>query len=423
MKKVLWITSWFPPRVDVATIRNIKFLKYLPQFGWQALVICPREAIDQTQTSRNLLSQLDASITVSHGPRDLFYGLLDRQKVDRKARYLIALMNNIIPPDGHLLWSLAVLRHVGRQIRQYHPELLYTNCSPFSSNLIGAWAKYKYRVPWVTDFRDLWTLNPMFRKRFLRTYHKFVSGRLERFYLKRCDALIVNTQTSRTRMVEKYPSLNGKIWVIPNGYDQADIQRLPENDVIPRTFFYGGTINRQTNYTPLPLLELLARLPCDNHQSPNWVIHYGGKEGETFVDLAREAGIRFECQTHAYLDQSKYYDLIQRMEYVLLCMPAGVDSKSWVPARLYDYIGNRKRIICLAYRDSEVSRLLEQYGDSIVLLYEEPEVQRIERLREYLSDRGGNHKPIEEFVRRFSRREFTGKLAEVFEQVTGDDQQ
>lgn len=420
MKKVLWVTSWFPPRVGVATIRNIKLLKYLPLSAWEAMVVCPLEQLEHTKLSRDLLDQLGASVTVSPGPRDPFYLLLDRRESDKKAQYLTSLMNNLIPPDGHLLWATLVLFHIGRQINLHSPDLVYTNCSPFSGNLIGAWVKYRYKIPWATDFRDLWTLNPMSGKRFLNSYYRVVSGWLERFYLKRCDALIVNTDGSRSRMVSKYPWLINKTWVIPNGYDQEYIPRNAKAAAIPRSILYAGTIDRRTTYTPLPLFELLSKLPADGNDA-NWTLHYVGNESEVFLDLAREAGISFACKTHGYLDQASYYDLIRRMDYVTLCMPFEVDSKSWVPARIYDYIGNKSRIICLAHRHSEVLRLLQEYDNGLILLYDEPEAQRIERLREYLLQPQRNHEPSEGFVKSFSRREIAKRLAQVFDRLTASN--
>jgi hypothetical protein len=262
----------------------------------------------------------------------------------------------------------------------------------------------------------------MSAKRFLKAYHGVVSNWLERFYLKRCDVLVVNTEESRSRMIEKYPMLINKTCVIPNGYDPDDIGARQENHKIPRTLFYGGTIDRKTDYTPLPLLDLLAKLPNDADQYSTWELHYGGSDGETLVDLAGEVGLKIKCKTHGYLEQTRFYSLIQRMEYVMLCMPLGVESKSWVPARFYDYIGNGSRIICLAHSDSEVSRLLERYGDSIVLLYDEPEEQRIEKLHTYLSHGSNNRKTGGEFAKHFNRRELTGRLAQVFEQVEGREQ-
>ncbi len=417
MKKVLWITSEFPPRVNVASIRSVKFLKFLPESNWEAVVICPSEMMADSKASDSLLGQLGASITISRTSRNPLYYLLERGQVDRKATYLAYFLNNIVPPDGHIFWAILALAAIKRAIRKHKPDLVYVTCSPFSLNFIGAWVKQKYKLPWVADFRDLWTLNSIPR-RFLNTYCSVVSAYLERFYLKRCDALIVNTENSRNRMVEKYPGLKNKIWVIPNGYDPNDIQLNGEIRVIPHSLFYGGSIQQENGYGPLPMLELLSKLGIETQQDSPWELHYAGREAEKFVDFAKRVGVPFECRTHGYLEQKEYYQVIQSMELVFLCMPPVVNSNSWIPARVYDFIGNNSRIICLAHRDSEISRLLQQYGNSLILLYDEPEETRVKKLRQYLLQPHDSYQLSEGFSRSLSRESLTRKLTQVFDRVT-----
>ena len=417
MKKVLWITSEFPPRVNVATIRSVKFLKFLPESNWEAVVICPSESMEYAKAGHSLMGQLSSSVTILRAPRNPLYYLLTRGQVDRKSKYLAYLLNNIVPPDGHIFWALLALPTIGRAIKKHNPDVVYVTCSPFSLNFIGVWAKLKYKLPWVVDFRDLWTLNSIPR-RFLNPYFRLVSEYLERFYLKRCDALIVNTENSRSRMVEKYPMLMNKIWVIPNGYDPDDIQPNGERCVIPHSLFYGGSIQPEDGYGPLPLLELLPKLGMEKDKAAPWVLHYAGGEAQIFRDFTERVGLPLECRTHGYLEQREYYRLIQKMELVFLCMPPGVNSNSWIPARVYDFIGNQSRIVCLAHRDSEISRLLEQYGNSLILFYDEPLEVRVEKLRQFLLQPNSNAKPSEEFGKSLSRKHLTDKLTQVFDQVS-----
>lgn len=414
MKKVFWVTSYFPPQLNVATIRNVKFLKYLPHFGWKAVVICPCDRSENTPPAKELLDQLSSSITVSVMPQDPFL-CLEHQKVKkRRARYAAYLMNNILPPDGHVFWSLMVLQHIGREIVRHQPDIIYTTCSPFSLNLIGAWVKFRYNLPWVTDFRDLWLLNPMSR-RFLKFYYNFVSGKLEPLYLKYCDTLIVTSENSRDRMIARYPFLNQKIAVIPNGFDPEDIPSHSQETLFPNSFFYSGSIH--TNYNPAPILKLFARIAQNGFFKEPWQLHYAGNDGKVFMDLVKRVGIKATFIDHGFLGPAGLYRLISCMAYVLLCMPRDADTLSWVPARLYDYIGNRCRIVCLISRDSEVARILEQYGNGITLFYEENDEIRIHKLLTFLSVCENNRKVSEKFIETFSRKNLTMCLSKIFQKV------
>ncbi len=303
---------------------------------------------------------------------------------------------------------------MGEEIREHKPDLVYTTCSPFSINLIGAWCKSKYQIPWITDFRDLWTLNPD-RKRFLISYHRTVSNLLEKTYLKYCDALVVNTDASKLRMIEKYPFLDGKTFIIPNGFDSEDIPS-PIRPSCEGTFFYSGLIDLANDYTPFPILKLLAKMQETGALNNSCTFHYAGNEGTVFGNLCKQAGLSGRERMHGYLDHTSFYGLIQTMSYVLLCMPSDANTSSWVPARVYDYIGNKSRIICLASRISEVAKIIAQYGNGLTLFYEETEDVQMRRLHEFLLKGAGA--ASDEFIKCFSRRSLTIRLAELFNRVS-----
>jgi glycosyltransferase involved in cell wall biosynthesis len=415
LKTVLWVTSYFPPRVNVATNRNIKFIKYLPHFGWSVLVVSPRETGGHTNASQRLMNQLNPAVKVLPMPPDPFHFLFDRADSSRVARYLGYLMNNIIPPDGHLFWSLSALRRIGKEIEKLKPDVIYTTCTPFSINLIGAWVKFRYKIPWVTDFRDLWTLTPM-RRSFLNAYHHFVSTILEKLYLGFCDALIVNTKRSESRMKEKYSFLKNKIWTVPNGFDPEDIC-IKNHHNIEKTFFYGGLVDKKSKYTPLPVLMLLSRLKEKGFLKMPWELDYAGNEGGEFIEICHQAGINDNIRVHGYLNHESLYDLIQSMDYVIMCMPRDVDSTSWIPAKFYDYIGNNSRIICMADRMSEVTDMIKQYGNGITIFYDESENSQIQKLQNFLSNPPKNSGISEKFIAGFSRKNLTMQLSSIFQNI------
>lgn len=419
LKTVLWVTSFFPPRVNVATNRNIKFLKYLPQFGWKAVVVCPREDHQEVEAGNHLLNQLEPSIVIASMPKDIFLCLEDCRCKNRFARYLAYIMNNIIPPDGHIFWVLSAFKAIDREIKQHRPDVVYITCSPFSLNLLGAWLKYKYEIPWVSDFRDLWTLNPT-PKRFFTSYDRFVSNRLEKFYLQYCDALIVNTKNSQNKMVKKYDFLTKKICIIPNGYDPEDVPLENRKNKVPFTFFCSGSIYQDTDYTPLPMIKLLARLVDLGHLNKSWELHYAGSDGDAFISLIQREQINVKYQSHGYLDHKSLYQLITCMEYVILCMPYKSDTTSWIPARMYDYIANNSRLICLVSRGSEVSHVLEHYENRVIVYYDEPENVQIEKIIQFFSGKRETLQDVTGFNGSFSRKDLTRRLTDIFDNMVSE---
>jgi glycosyltransferase involved in cell wall biosynthesis len=217
-------------------------------------------------------------------------------------------------------------------------------------------------------------------------------------------------------MTVEYSFLKDKIWVIPNGFDPEDVH--PKNhNVVQNSFFYSGLIDPANNYTPLPILRLLSKLENKGLPGVPWQLHYAGNEGKEFTDLCHRAGINCECETHGYLDHESLYDLIGSMSCIIMCMPRDVDTTSWIPARFYDYIGNKSRIVCLASRMSEIARIMKQYGNGITLFYDEPEDIQIQKLQVFLAAHKNDTTVSEKFIERFSRKNLTMQLSAIFNHI------
>lgn len=414
IKKVLWITSFFPPYTNVATARSLKFLKYLPSFGWEAVVVCPKDKSRFSTAAKEQIDQLNNCVRIARTVPDLFHNFAVQHASNPIARCVGHVMNNVIPPDGHIYWTIASLYHIGKTIRIHKPDLVFTTCNPYSLNLAGLLAKKRFGIPWVTDFRDLWTLNQQPR-RILKRYHGVVSGILEKYYLRRCNHLVVTTVNSAKRMTDQYGFLKNRTTVIPNGFDMDDLMLQESTSKIPFSFFYSGSIVAHTSYNPMPVLTLLARLENEGRLHKDWAIHYSGSQGNDFAEMAKRAGVLRKVKNHGYLGHKDYYKLIGQMQYVIMCLPSGLDCKSWIPSRTYDYMGNRTNIICMAHKNSEVFRIFEEYDNGLALYYEDSQNEQVAKLKTYLEAAKSVPQPSDEFLERFNRKVLTGRLAMLFD--------
>ena len=83
MKKVLIISYYFPPSGGPGVQRILKFVKYLPEFGWEPLVLTVEDG-DFPARDESLLSEVPADIKVYRTkifePYNLYRSLTGKKK-------------------------------------------------------------------------------------------------------------------------------------------------------------------------------------------------------------------------------------------------------------------------------------------------------------------------------------------------------
>ena len=371
MKTVLWISSSFPPKNNPASIRSLKLTKYLPHYGWKAIVVCPKFKFAvhpgerMKESIRSDIPSENEVILAGFDP----YELLQTKSQEYRIPFY-HLLTPIALPDRNLLWCLAGYTTIKEILKQKKVDAVLTTCPPFSLNYLGIWLKRAYRIPWVTDFRDLWTINPFVEK---VIFHSRVWSKIfERVTMRECNGFVANTPSSLKRMIAKYKQVDGKGIVISNGYDPEEVGRAlrSQQRVNPRTIFFGGDIYRgKEGYDPRFLIRILKRCTDRGFIGPSWEFHYAGPESERLRALVEKGGLSINTITHGYLQTPDYLSLMSKMGVVMLSLPAGLDTRSWIPARVYDYMGMKTKIFCITNSGSELSRVLEAYGRSLVCHY------------------------------------------------------
>jgi len=253
------LAAEFPPLGGGGVIRVTKLVKYLHRLGWQIEVACSDEPLDEA-VDFSLLEELPAEVRI-HRIRARFHGVSRgvtsraKEKLPRAslvfrtlfmarqtARRLLAI------PDRWLPWALAV----ARSSDLLPPNVILGSGPPHSVHVASALLARRWRVPYVVDLRDEWTLRPLTRSRL--PWRVIIEGRLERWCVRRAAAVVVVSQESRNRYAARYPGLRHRLIVIPNGYDPEDFENLgtppgPQNSTL--TIGYAGSFQVGTEIEPM----------------------------------------------------------------------------------------------------------------------------------------------------------------------------
>src|SRR5215216_1430484 len=151
-RRVLVIAYYFPPLGGAGVQRILKFVKYLPEFGWTTTVVSTRSRVYGTH-DETLLDEIPEGIRVVRTPGfpvARWLGILLGKLGLRRLR-LWALW-----PDGGLGWAPAAFLAARRELRRERPDVIFSTSAPYGGHLVALALHRLTAIPWVADFRDEW---------------------------------------------------------------------------------------------------------------------------------------------------------------------------------------------------------------------------------------------------------------------------
>lgn len=266
MRTVLILAYYFPPMGLGGTQRPLKFVKYLSSYGWRPIVVTVKD-VRYYGRDTSLLSEIPPEAVVertgSLDPLRLarLFGKGDQRLSgsDAKAN---ALLKSLLFPDNQVGWiPFAVLRAL-KIIRRERVDALFTTFPPASGHLAGYLLRHLTGLPWIADFRDVWTGGEF--DQYPTSLHRTMANAMQREIVDTADHLIAVTAdiASNLTTLGAEPS---RLSVVPNGYDPADFVDLAPAPRDHRFLLvYSGTLNAARNPEPLfrAIRLLLDRRPA-----------------------------------------------------------------------------------------------------------------------------------------------------------------
>jgi glycosyltransferase involved in cell wall biosynthesis len=357
-------------------MRALKFVKYLPQYGWKPVVLTVQpqfyRLVDDT-----LLEELPEEAEITHTkswePKGRSYqrvlntyhnsphGVRDSLRRFRRRIY----GNLLVHQDEEFLWLPHAWRAANRLLREQRVDVILTTSPPHCAQWLGLALKKKHRLPWVVDLRDGWLSNTMFRSGFAPRY--WVEQQVERAVVSASDCVIAATEPIREDLVQSYPLCSDKLTVLTNGFDPADFQGLVANrrsDYLDVT--YVGSIGG-TRRPIEPLFRAIAELLVQASGLGQVLrLHFVGSFGPTEVELVEQYGLASVVAATGWVD---HREAIQHMldAQVLLVISSDLEGgKDVLTGKVFEYVAAERPILALAPRDAAVSRLVLDNGLGIV---------------------------------------------------------
>ncbi|UCG61159.1 MAG: glycosyltransferase [Candidatus Zixiibacteriota bacterium] len=375
MKKILLIAYHYHPDLQVGAQRTIKYVKYLPEFGWQPHVLsvdpehypqrdeaplgfeCPVYRTCQWPVPDDMYRSLKHRFFPS-GPRPIEFlsssptregGQSDFIKpVPWLKKFLNSLSGT---PDGQSGWFVPAVYAAWRLIRRNKYDVIYSSGPPQTCHMVGYAARRLTGVPWVADFRDPW-LHPKQRDRHVLRLSKRFDERYEAKTARYASLMITTTDEWRDHLKQLYhPLLEDKCHTIVNGFDEDDFDvtanRSASGTAGTITFLYAG--NLYAGRDPSAMLNAAGELISEGCLKSGEVAFkfYGNYD----IDLNRiegiisEHGMHSAVEFHAPVVREQYLKLLRDAHVLILIQAAS--GKVHIPAKAFEYLGTGNAILTL----------------------------------------------------------------------------
>ena len=422
-KKLLIITYYWPPAGGPGVQRWLKFVKYLPDFGFQPIVYIPENPtypiIDkglENQVSekaiiirRNIFEPYQlASFFSKNKTKKISSGIIPNQKKQSfLEKALLWVRGNIFIPDARFLWVNPSVNYLKKYIQENNIDTIVTSGPPHSLHLIGLQLKQDLNIKWLADFRDPWTTIGYQKALKLSTYAKKKHKQLEHQVLNSVDTIIVTSKTTKT----EFEAITSKpIEVITNGYDVEKVDKQPLDQKF--TLAHIGSFLSERN--PIILWKALQELVNEYQDfKKDFQLKLIGAISQEVLDTISEFKLQDYVQNLGYLSHQEAVEHQRKSQVLLLIEINSEATKSIIPGKLFEYLVSERPIIGIGPEDADFAEIITSTNTGVFFTYDEKERLKALLLAYFNNYKTQNLKVNAVGLQQYSRKSLTEKLAKL----------
>lgn len=382
LKKVLIITYYWPPSGGVGVQRWLKFTKYLPDWGWEPIILTPSNpAFDLKDPSlaQDIRPETEVlkipiwepyglveKLSGKKGQENLNRGMaLEGEKKGILSRVFPWMRGNLFIPDPRVFWVRPATDFAMRILESNKIEAIITTGPPHSVHLIGRRLRKKSGLPWIADFRDPWTRWEVLHRMQLSSLAMKIHQSLERKVLQTAD-LVLSATPGMQEDLDELGARHSK--TVLNGVDHEDLPAGYPDAAIPDKFriVYVGLMNEKRN--PPALWEALDELCAQSEEfSKALEISLTGSISMAIQQsLMAYSRLKDHCVIRGNVSHQEVFELYQRAAVLLLLVEQEAASRIVIPAKLYEYMTAQKPVLYIGDPTNGAGEIIgkEKAGDS-----------------------------------------------------------
>jgi glycosyltransferase involved in cell wall biosynthesis len=368
MSKVLIITYYWPPSGGAGVQRWLKFAKYLPEFGWEPVILSVDPAYAAYPvTDFSLKDDLRGSVKVYLTPATDYFSIYSKDKsripsagfannIDNtfKGKFLRFVRGNFFLPDPRRGWNRYAFREACELIESEGISNVVTTSPPHSTQLIGLKIKKKYEaVNWIADLRDPWTDIYYYKQFYPTNISKKIDQTLEKRVLRKADRIITVGESLKSLFASKEEGIEKKMTILSNGFDESDFKGIKIIKPSRVTLTYVGTLS-----DIYPIEGLLSSLKSYRSAGYDFTIRFVGSVSAKTKDLINSCLPEAAVEFLPYVAHSEAIKFMLNSTMLILIIPSHQSNKGIITGKLFEYMASGRPILCLGPVDGDAAKII-----------------------------------------------------------------
>jgi glycosyltransferase involved in cell wall biosynthesis len=379
MNKVLIVTYYWPPSGGAGVQRWLKFSKYLPELGWEPIILTVDPAYAAYPfTDDSLTNELPSSLKIYKTPSVDYFSIYKKDKsripaagfansVDNtlKGKTLRFIRGNFFIPDPRRGWNKYGYKKACEIIGAEGIKHVITTSPPHSTQLIGLKIKTKYPdIKWIADLRDPWT-DIYYYEQFYPTFiSRCIDSGFERRVLKSADNIITVGSSLKEIFSLKTKGITEKIVVIPNGFDTIDFKDIKLSYPTRFTLTYVGTLS-----DIYPVGSLINALKSFREEGKDFILRFVGTISEKARELIRSSIPDESIEFIPNVTHGEAIEYMMSSTVLILIIPLHKSNKSIVTGKLFEYLAVGRPILCIGPPDGDAAEIIKKCMSGVTADY------------------------------------------------------